>query len=245
MPERLPYRIPHYYLVDIWHVLGRAEPFFYFNLCDGGIRAVLHQMKLNARSYQKFIGAYPAVRCEPLESFYLFRRGADMLDEEHLCDLLFCYSWREANWGAWLAALAPRPAYLPHLARRVAAPGERDGSKVFQLALAACGNPLPQELSDLYAVLEEVRETLDRLPSRPAPLRRDATRDQERAFNRERLVLLDAFRSGGVEAAKNLLTQGIIGYFGMSYPAWLAAGAPDAPAVPRVRKLRHRVLPRF
>ncbi|NHZ64669.1 hypothetical protein [Massilia genomosp. 1] len=66
----------------MWYVLGRAEPRFYFDLRDGGMRAVRHQMKLNARSDQNFIDACPAVCCEPLESFYRLRRGADMLDEE-------------------------------------------------------------------------------------------------------------------------------------------------------------------
>ncbi|CUI08927.1 hypothetical protein BN2497_12631 [Janthinobacterium sp. CG23_2] len=78
-----------------------------------------------------------------------------------------------------------------------------------------------------------------------APLRRSLARDQERAFKRERLVILDAYRAGGLDAARPLISQGIIGYNGMTHRQWLAAGAPAAPTVPRKRQLRHRVLPRF
>ncbi|MFB9242870.1 hypothetical protein IV454_20640 [Massilia antarctica] len=104
---------------------------------------------------------------------------------------------------------------------------------------------LAQELEASSAVLDEVRKTLERLPAQPAPLRRSLSRDQERAFNRERLAILDAYRADGLEAARPLINQGITGYDGMTHGQWLVAGAPAAPAVPSMRQLRHRVLPRF
>lgn len=218
---------------------------FYLRFSGHSVDSVLEQMKTSARGYQKFVSAYPAVSCAPLDKFYLYRKATGMLDEELLCDLLFSYTygWREANWAAWLAALAPQPAYAAHLARRL--PTLSNGSTLMQLALAACGQAMPQELRKNYATLEEVRETLNRLPACPAPLRRSPTPDHERAFKRERIVIRDAFRTGGLDAAKPMLSQGCVGYYTMSHAEWLAAGAPDAPAVPRMRRLRHHVLPRF
>ncbi|MCE3606517.1 hypothetical protein LXA47_23340 [Massilia sp. P8910] len=63
-------------------------------------------MKIVARGYQKFVSAYPGVGCEPLAPFYLHRKASGMLDEELLCDLLFSYGWREANWALRCADLS-------------------------------------------------------------------------------------------------------------------------------------------
>ncbi|MDQ1832137.1 hypothetical protein [Massilia scottii] len=238
-----PLRTPHYWYNDFVCVLLQAEPMFYLSLSDRGIRNVLERMKIRARDYQKFVSAYPSVCCEPLEQFYLFRKGMNMLDEELLCDLLFSFGWREANWGAWLAALAPQPAYAAHLARR--RPTLPHGTTVMGLALAACGHEVPQELRDTYALLVEVRETLDQLPAQPARLRRNYSRDQERAIRSENDAVREAYRTGGLDAAKKLLNQGLLRYFGATHQEWLRAGAPDAPAVARMRQLRHKVLPRF
>ncbi|MDQ1924782.1 hypothetical protein [Massilia pseudoviolaceinigra] len=238
-----PLRTPHYWYDDAVYVLLQAEPVFYLSLSDRAIRNALERMKIRARDYQKFVSAYPSVCCEPLEQFYLFRKGMNMLNEELLCDLLFSFGWREANWGAWLAALAPQPVYAAHLARRL--PTLPHGTTVVGLALAACGQEVQQELSDTYALLVEVRETLDRLPVQPIPVRRNYSRDQECAIRRENDAVRDAYRTGGLDAAKKLLDQGLLRHFKATHQEWLRAGAPDAPAVARMRQLRHKVLPRF
>lgn len=249
MSASRPYRRPHYYQVDALYLLGKGEPMFYLSLSGRGVYGVLKNMKIHARGYQKFVAAYPSVCCEPLNSFYLFRKASGMLDEELLCDLLFSYGWQEANWGAWLAALAPHPVYAAHLERRL--PTLPHGQPVLRLALAACGQPIPLEHSDAYAMLEEVRETLNRLPAQSPPLRRNPTAEQEQEYNRHSLLIRAAYRSGGFEAAYPLMSHGVMGYYHMSHAEWLAAGTPEAPEVPelppvpRVRQLRHRVVPRF
>ncbi|HEX8613763.1 MAG TPA: hypothetical protein VF800_21000 [Telluria sp.] len=243
MSAKLPCRTPHYHPDDAVHLLFQAGSAFYLSLSNKGVCRVVERLHIAARSYQKFVSAYPDVCCEPLAPFYLYRKATGMLDEHLLCDLLFSHGWREANWGAWLAALAPQPVYAAHLARCM--PTLPYGTTVLQLALGACGEALPQELEACSAVLDEVRETLARLPARPSPLRRHPTHEQLNAMKREHVIVRAAYRAGGYEAAKHLLGQGMTGYFAMTHQQWLAAGAPGAPAIPPMPRLRHKVLPRF
>lgn len=243
MPTTACAPTPCYFVPDALELLYQAEPMMYMRLSGKGVCRVLEEMNIIARDYGKFVGAYPDVCCEPLAPFYLYRKAAGMLDEHLLCDLLFWHGWREANWGVWLAALAPRPEYAPHLARALHTL-PRAGT-LLQLALGACGEALPQELEASSAILDKVRATLDRLPAKPAPLRRSPSPDQERAMRRERLTIRDAYRAGGLDAARPLLRQGLTGYYDMRHAEWLALGAPAAPAVPRLPRLRHKVVPRF
>lgn len=80
----------------------------YLRLGNGRILGLLQSMKVTGEGYRKYFDYYPAVLCEPLELFYCCRRGMCSLNDELLQDLLFSFGWREANWGAWLSALAPR-----------------------------------------------------------------------------------------------------------------------------------------
>lgn len=82
------------------------------------VLAWLRAVCANGRAYGKFLRQYPDVLCEPLDLLYLCRRASCTLGVALLQYLLFSYSWREANWGAWLAALAPDPAYAAHLEAR-------------------------------------------------------------------------------------------------------------------------------
>ncbi|NHZ39347.1 hypothetical protein [Massilia aquatica] len=243
MPPKLPYRTPYYHPDDASYLLFEAGSAFYLSLSDKSVCRVLERFNRAGRDYQKFVAAYPDICCEPLAPFYLYRKATGMLDEHLLCDLLFSGAWQEANWGAWLAALAPQPMYAAHLSRRL--PTLAHGRTVLRLALGACGETLPQELEACSAALDEVRETLARLPAQPAPLRLYPSPEHLRACHRERLAISAAYRAGGLEAAKPLIGQGLAGYYNMTHAEWLAAGAPEAPTVPHLRQLRHRVLPRF
>ncbi len=91
------------------------------------------------RQRAPFFACCASVDVSPLirGAFGIFRRAACTLDEELLQDYLFSYGWREANWGTWLAALAPSNVYATHLqTRRATLP---HGSVVMDLSIASCG----------------------------------------------------------------------------------------------------------
>ena len=112
-----PDRRPHYHPTDSLHLLYRMHGMFYLQLSDGRLLRHLEALCTPGRVYGKFLAQYADVVCEPLDLFYVCRRASCTLDEELLQDLLFSFTWREAHWGAWLAALAPMPPYAQHILR--------------------------------------------------------------------------------------------------------------------------------
>ena len=102
-------RRPHYWTEDSLHLFAKADGAFYLQLANQSILQRMKSLLSGAQGYLKHLQEYPTTLCEPLDLFYVFRRAACTLDEELLQDYLFSYSWREANWGAWLERLKNRP----------------------------------------------------------------------------------------------------------------------------------------
>ena len=218
---------PHYWLEDYFAELMREESMFYLKLGNGGLLGVLQTMESSGRNYRKFLAQYPDVLCEPLERYYLSRSAIGKLDVHMVKDLLFAGSWREANWGAWLVALAPNPVYREYLELR--RPSLSRGTRVNDLAMASCGAELPAELEMHFDLLTKIREMLAELPSVRRPMRLNPDEVQERAWRQETEAARRVYRSEGEQALRERLSKGVIGYYGLSYKEWLARGAPPLP----------------
>ncbi|PTT24030.1 hypothetical protein DBR12_00200 [Acidovorax sp. HMWF029] len=219
-------RRPYYYSTDSLHLLQSTEQMLYLRLGNGRILGLLQSMKVTGEGYRKYFDDYPAVLCEPLELFYCCRRGMCSLNDELLQDLLFSFGWREANWGAWLSALAPRASYIPHLRSR--AESLPHGKEVMSLALAACGEPLTEEIEVQHSLLQDIVTMLNKLPTVNFPMRRTPSLLEETAFNAEVESLRRCYRETGLSQAKEQLGKGLLYYYGMSHTAWLKVGAPEA-----------------
>ena len=218
---------PHYWLEDYCVELMREESMFHLKLGNGGLLGVLETMESSGRYYRKFLAQFPDVMCEPLERYYLSRTAIGKLDVHMLKDLLFAGSWREANWGAWLAALAPNPAYREYLVLR--RPSLAHGTRVIDLAMASCGAELPAGLEIHFDLLIKIREMLVELPSLRLPMRRYPDEGQECASQQEAELAREIYRSDGEQALRERLSKGTIGYYGLSYKEWLSRGAPPLP----------------
>lgn len=223
---------PHYWPSDCCSELIRQDSAFYLKLSNEGLLRALAAMESSGRHYRKFLGQFPEVLCEPLERFYLSRTAIAKLDVDMLKDLLFASSWREANWGAWLAALAPNPAYLEHLELR--RPTLPHGTRVIDLAKSSCGGSMPSELQEHLDLLAKIREMLAQLPSIRLPLRLYPNDDQQRLWQMEAQVVARVYRSNGLHLAKDQMLKGFIGYYGQSYKEWLVNGALPAPSTSEV-----------
>lgn len=218
---------PHYWQSDCYLELSREDSGFYLKLGNRGLLGVLRAMESSGRNYQKFLSQFPEVVCEPLERYYLARNAMGKLDVDMLKDLLFASGWRVANWGAWLAALAPDPAYVEHLTQRRATLPH--GTDVIDLAKASCGAELPSEFEEHFALLTEVRKMLAELPSVRLPMRLHPSEDQQRLSQLEAAVVGRVYHSQGLDAARDQMSKGVLGYYGLSYKEWLKKGAPPAP----------------
>ncbi|RZI41153.1 hypothetical protein EGT07_18865 [Herbaspirillum sp. HC18] len=149
------------------------------------------------------------------------------LDAKLLHDLLFAFSWREANWAAWLASLCPQSDWVQFL--REKRPSLSHGTEVIDLALASCGEPVSGHLDEQLGSLREIRNMLNELPEHPYLMRLSPTEEQEQQFNAEVEAVRKAYGTGGLTAARPLLQTGLIRYYGMSRREWLKVSAPNAP----------------
>ncbi len=145
-----------------------------------------------------------------------------------LRDLLFAWGWREANWGAWLAALAPNVAYQELLIQR--RPTLPHGTTVIDLALASSGAELAPVLEGHFALLLGIRELLEEIPATRLPLRPYPNIEQEQRFNIENEEIRSIYHGEGLASANERMRQGIHGYYGQSHRNWLESGAPPPPA---------------
>jgi hypothetical protein len=213
---------PHYYRADSAWLMG-ASPQNYLGLSNTTLLGMLRQMESTGRSYRKFLPLYPHVCCEPLEFFYLCRKNIDALDEHLLNDFLFAFGWREANWGAWIAALAPKPEYAaPLRQRRSALP---HGARVIDLALAACGEPVAEGLAEHHQLRSSIARMLGELPSAHVPLRLEPGPAQAEQWRKEAAQARAAYLKGGVAAVQEQTRQGLLRYYGQSHQEWWRNGA--------------------
>jgi len=216
-------RRPHYWATDSLHLLARAEG-FYLQLSNKNLIGRLRSLRANSRQYEKYLAQYPVVLCAPLDFLYLFRRAACTLDEDLLQDLLFSYGWREANWGAWLAALAPSQRYVRHLSRR--RPTLPHGEVIVDLAQASCsGSSVSAHLSEHWALLGEIRDLLAQLPRIVSPLRVGPTLDEETVLMSEVDGVRAAYKAGGEIAARTAMRQRHLSHYFRGHLDW--AGGHD------------------
>jgi hypothetical protein len=215
-------RRPHYWPADALHLFGKADGPFYLQLANQNILGRLRSLRAGVQGYEKYLNEYPAMLCATLDLLYVFRRAACTLDEELLQDYLFSYGWREANWGAWLAALAPSKGYEAHLQNR--RPTLPRGSAIVDLAIASCGGrEAPHELGEHWALLREIRDLVTLLPRVSSPLRLAPTVEEEKALSAEMEAVRAAYKSGGEIQAREAMQQKHLSYYFRGHLEWAKA----------------------
>lgn len=192
---------------------------------------LLQRMRATGKLYEKQLRKYPDVRCEPLDFFYQCRRGMDALDANLFCDLMDCYSWREANWAVWLAALVPKSYWIDHL-RQKKSQLLPHATLAIDLALIAAGERVSGVMPEHVDALSEVRSMLQELPATPYKMRLNMSSAQELCFDAEVTALRIKYRDGGLASARPLLRQGLLGYYRMTRSEWLLSGGVGAPNSP-------------
>jgi len=214
-------RRPHYHHGDSFRLMQGAP---YISISNGGLLGLLHRTENAASSYRKFLAKFPEILCEPLEFLYQCRIGVDTLNVELLSDFLFTSSWREANWGAWLAMLSPRHEYRALLrSKRESLP---HGTDIIDLAVASVDGGAPERLQRHFESSLRLRDLLSDVQPMQVPLRLWPTEAQEAQFNCEVELIREAYRTHGHDAASHRMRQGIVGYYGESYRTWVGRGAP-------------------
>lgn len=217
---------PHYWHGDLqWLFL--CVP--YMRLANRSCRHFLASTLSTALAYRDYLARHPGVRCRPLDLIYQCHYTLGAFDHALLDDMLFGYGWRAANWGAWLAALAPSAAYRESLAlRRETLP---HGTEVIDWALIGAGTDPAPAYSEQLMQLVQLRELLGEIPARTTPLRHAPNAAQAAALEQEAEQIRRCYRTQGTEAAIHLSHQGLTGYYNLSHPAWVNQGALPPPPV--------------
>lgn len=198
----------------------------YLQISDRSLQGLISRTERDGQNYQKFLPLYPAVCCEYLEFHYHCRRALDMLDQYLLEDLLFSFSWREANWGAWLAMLGPQVGFADLILKKQAE--MPDSQLIIALAFAANGGEIAPALTKLHQRAENLRQLMQLMPSQRLPLRPNFTLRQDELANQEIKQIRGVFRQYGFDKARARMQEGLVGYFMLSHREWLARGAPPA-----------------
>ena len=228
MDSSMKPRSPYYWSDDSLHLFRRAGS-FYIKLSNKDVFSTLKILCERVGGYEKHLQFYPRILCAPLDDLYIFRRASCTLNSELLQDLLFSWSWREANWGAWLAALAPSGHYIEHLEN--AKSMYPHGTIVHELALSSCGvETVSDEAVEHLQFLTKIRDWLDCLPRCSSPLRIAPMPEMQQAINNEVEATRSAYKAGGVTAARRVMENGSLGYYLRDHVAWAAierAGCND------------------
>ena len=201
---------------DIYALMQRAP---YLRLSNKGLNSLLKETLAGGDAYGQYFAQYPAGRIKPLDFLYQCRYNLDALDEHLLRDLLQA-TWREANWGAWLALLAPRPEYEALL---LEIRGRHPyGQDILELAIAAHSGVVPAHLGEQHSSALRVRTMVESLQRQPRALRKNPGPSQQDAYQAELDAVRAAYRSGGAASALPLTRKGLLGYYGEDYWAWAA-----------------------
>ena len=209
----------HYYENDIAELM-RGVP--YIALSNDGLLDLLKKTAATGKAYAEYLPQYPAVRVEPLDFLYQCRHNVDALDEHLLNDLLQA-TWREANWGAWLALLSPRPEYAALLLKvRGRHP---HGTDILALAIAAHGWSVPPALTGYWGWALRIRNMVDALQPQTRTLRTNPTPEQLVAYRAEVESVWAAYKTGGASLALPLTQKGLLGHYREDYWSWSARNA--------------------
>ena len=170
--------------------------------------------------------AYPGVRIEPLDFFYVCLRSLGALDQTFFEALLRDHTWRGVVWGAWLAMLDPRDTLVDPL--RAAGPRWPHNEWLVDCAIATIGGKTPAPpLEAVMALAARCRRSLDGVPRPVVRLRPEPTDQQISAMEWERRCVRSAYVRLGAEAALRCLPGTLVGFYAVDYPRWVRSGAPD------------------
>jgi hypothetical protein len=178
----------------------------------------LRKMEGIGRAYQHVLSQFPTVMCEPLELHYLCLRNLGALDLWLMKDLILSCSWREVAWGAWLAALSPRPEYQDYLLhRRASVPHQQ---YMIDIALAVVKGNRPLDIAESIDYIDRIRAQLSLAQTPNVQLRRSPNDEDLKQLESERVTFLAAYRVGGAEGFRALLPGSLTEYFRLTHEDW-------------------------
>jgi hypothetical protein len=207
---------------DIAHFV-KGAPYLALSRPKNARRFLARQVTLLDQCFTG-LDAYPELKVEPLEFFYLTGRSLGMLDTVSLQSLVTTSTWRGVVWGGWLALMRPSADFSGVLG--AASSREPDNLWAVRCALALVeGQAPPEEFAELSALAARVRDALSALRIERTPLRSQPTDQERRVMDEERRLVRAAYKAHGVERATLVLRGTLLYELSMPYARWHAKRA--------------------
>lgn len=210
----------HFNEQDVLHFI-RQFPVVSLSRPDTAARYLAHHLEV-ARAMAELLALYPREKMEELEFFYACLMGQGTLDARLLADLCHGGAWRGVVLGSWLAMLTRDASALGPL-RSVDLDALPHNRWIVELALALNdGQPVPDELRALVALVEELRALIDGLPRFAMPMRLAPTEEALSQLARDREHIRELYKTHGADAARAFLQQTDSHLHLMTHEQWRA-----------------------
>ncbi len=169
-------------------------------------------------SYSRYITFYPDVKCEPLESFYLYYRCCGALDEMLLEDFLKLGA-KTATWVCWIVLITPyKYREYSELIEQNFSIFPEDALWLPRLASLSCKGTSDDH--QLVRIGNRISHHILHMPKRIAPLRRTPSEPELRRLHDRNEMLRTIYKKDGADAARAYL-QNNIEIWDLSYEEWL------------------------
>ncbi len=171
-------------------------------------RRLIEVMVRDAEELAGPLRQFPGTRYEQLDLHYVFLSCLGAANEDLIADLCTRYAWQGVVWAAWIGALAPVRSYRRHLVE--AAPRAPRNRWLIELALCEIDAENWQEDAALQHSVRRLRVLLASVPPVRIELRRRPTGFDALQLRRERDQAAQAYRRGGLAAARAVIDRSAI-----------------------------------
>lgn len=180
-----------------------------------------------ANEYAYLLRHYAYARFEPLTFIYKFRRLLDACSPALVEDLLTSEHLHFQTLGLWMACLVDMRVLRTEI--ESTAVTDRLRLELKLLALGLAGDTVPAKLVPAEELLRGLRTTLSSLTPGVFPLRPALDDQLLQTYLEQAARVKAAYRTGGFDLAKPLLSQPLLRYYQQPHAKWVTSGALPPP----------------
>ncbi|MDM1756366.1 MULTISPECIES: hypothetical protein [unclassified Acinetobacter] len=169
---------------------------------------LLHHVQL-ADELSNILTAYPNLKYQPLDFYYILHKSLSIIDEDVITDLMSKYGWQGKIIAAFLCFLAPDPSYKNTINNAIQHTPKRN-QWLLHLALSefCSDNTTPYFSNEIYTCFKNFRKNL--IPIRQArSIRKIPYENLETVEQQQKLLLKEIYNSKGKEAAHQFMRNSI------------------------------------
>lgn len=167
---------------------------------SGGALTYWSSLCTDARELASVLHDFPRTKYAPLEPLYVCARAVASLDEHLVKDLTTHWTWKGVVYAAFFCSLKPEKRYRSYLLRaRDLVPHNQ---WLVDLAIGEIDGVPIDGYAPHQECLQRLRHIIERIHATNIPLRRGPQRDELPMLSAAKRAIAEAYRRGGVPAAR-------------------------------------------